>query len=272
MGPVGREHLPGRADARAAVLPAARARVGAVPHAGEPALHVWFRDASGRRHYGSARSQRRAQDPRRHPRMIDVAIIGGGHNGLVAAYYLAKAGLRPVVFERRDVVGGGALTAEIHPGFRCPVLSHETLLHGQIVRDMNLERHGLALLTPAARTCALSAAGAPLVIQDDDAVTAEGIRRFSMKDAAAYPAFREAIESVASVLGSTFDAAPPDIDHPGPRDLWNLLQTGRRFRALGKRNGYRLLRWLPMPVGDLTHEWFETELLRATLAAPGLSG
>ena len=202
----------------------------------------------------------------------DVAIIGGGHNGLVAAYYLAKGGLRPVVFERRDVVGGGALTAEIHPGFRCPVLSHETLLQNQIARDMNLERHGLTLLTPGARACALSAAGAPLVIHDDHAVTAEGIRRFSTKDAAAYPAFRKAIESVASVLGSTFDAAPPDIDHPGPRDLWNLLQTGRRFRALGKRDGYRLLRWLPMPVSDLMHEWFETDLLRATLAAPGLSG
>ena len=202
----------------------------------------------------------------------DVAIIGGGHNGLIAAYYLARAGLKAVVFERRDDVGGGAVTSEIHPGFRCPVLTHEGLLHEEVARDMNLERHGLALLSPAARVCSLSAGSAPLVIYDDPAHSAANIRRVSVRDATAYPSFLMAVESVASVLGSTFEAAPPDIDHPGPRDLWNLLQTGQRFRGLGKRDGYRLLRWLPMPVGDLAHEWFETELLRATIAAPGLSG
>jgi phytoene dehydrogenase-like protein len=202
----------------------------------------------------------------------DVAVIGGGHNGLIAAYYLARAGLKAVVFERRDDIGGGAVTSEIHPGFHCPVLSHEALLQEEIARDMSLERHGLALLAPGARVCSLSAGSAPLVIYDDPALSAASIRRVSARDAAAYPSFRAAIESVASVLGSAFDAAAPDIDHPGARDLWNLLQTGRRFRGLGKRDGYRLLRWLPMPVGDLAHEWFETDLLRATIAAPGLSG
>jgi phytoene dehydrogenase-like protein len=202
----------------------------------------------------------------------DVAIVGGGHNGLIAAYYLAKAGLKAVVFERRDEVGGGAVTSEIHPGFRCPMLSHEALLQEEIAVDMNLERHGLALLTPEARVCSLSTGGAPLVIYDDVARSAESIRAVSARDAAAYPSYRAAIESIASVLGSVFEAPAPDIDHPGARDLWNLLQAGRRFRALGKRDGYRLLRWLPMPVSDLTHEWFETDLLRATIAAPGLSG
>jgi phytoene dehydrogenase-like protein len=202
----------------------------------------------------------------------DVAIIGGGHNGLIAAYYLAKAGLKTVVFERRTEPGGGAVTAEIHPGFRCPVLSHETLLHESIARDMNLERQGLAWLTPAARVCSLSSSGAPLVLHDDAARSAESIGRVSARDAEAYPAYRAAVESIAAVLGDTFDSPPPDIDRPAIGDLWNLLGTGRRFRRLGTRDGYRLLRYVPMPIADLAHEWFETELLRATIAGPGLSG
>src|SRR5688572_31444812 len=125
----------------------------------------------------------------------DVAIIGGGHNGLIAAYYLARAGLKAVVFERRDEVGGGAATAEIHPGFRCPVLSHEALLQEEIARDMNLERHGLALLTPAARVCSLSAGNAPLVLYEDPAQSADSIRRLSVRDAAAYPSFLTASQS-----------------------------------------------------------------------------
>jgi phytoene dehydrogenase-like protein len=204
--------------------------------------------------------------------MIDVAIIGGGHNGLIAAYYLARAGLKTVVFERRGEVGGGSVTSEIHPGFRCPTLSHETLLHDRIARDMHLERHGLARLTPAAQVCSLATGAAPLVLYDDVERSAESIGRLSAHDADAYPAFRSAIESIASVLGDTFDTAPPDIDHPAVGDLWHLLGTGRRFRALGKRDGYRLLRYVPMPIADLAHEWFETELLRAAIAAPGLSG
>jgi phytoene dehydrogenase-like protein len=198
-------------------------------------------------------------------------VIGGGHNGLIAAFYLAKAGVRPIVLEARDDVGGGAATSEIHPGFRCPTLTHEVLLQQRIVHDMDLGRHGLELLRPPAQVCSLSSAG-PLVIDDDPERTRQGITSFSGKDAAALPLFQAALQRTASVLASAFEYAPPSIVKPGAADLWNLLKTARSFRALGKRDAHRLLRWGPMPVADLMHEWFEHELVRATMAGPALIG
>ena len=202
----------------------------------------------------------------------DVVIIGGGHNGLVAAFYLARAGLKPLVLEARDEVGGGAITAEIHPGFHCPVLSHEMLLHERVVREMNLARFGLELLTPEAEVCSLAGDDLPLVLYGDAARTAESLRARHARDAEAYPAFRASVAQIASVLGAVFEAPPPSIDNPSARDLWSLLKAGRRFRSLGRRDGYRLLRWGPMPVADLVAECFGSELLRATVAAPALTG
>ena len=98
------------------------------------------------------------------------------------------------------------------------------------------------------------------------------MRGRSAKDAAAYPEYRAAMEQIARVVGSVLGSPPPDIDDPGPRDLWNVLGVGRSFRGLGTRNGYRLLRWAPMPVADLTREWFESELLCASIAGPAVSG
>src|SRR5687767_4996706 len=203
--------------------------------------------------------------------MKTAIVIGGGHNGLIAAFYLAKAGVKPIVLEARDAVGGGAATGEIHPGFRRPTLTHEVLLQQRIVQDMDLGRHGLELLTPPAQVCSLSPAG-PLVIAADAERTRQGIQSFSGKDAAALPLFQTALQRTSSVLASAFEYVPPSIVKPGAVDLWNLLKTGRAFRALGKRDAHRLLRWGPMPVADLMHEWFEHELVRATIAAPALIG
>ena len=203
--------------------------------------------------------------------MKTAVVIGGGHNGLIAAFYLAKAGVKPIVLEARDAVGGGAATSEIHPGFRCPTLTHEVLLQQRIVQEMDLGRHGLELLTPPAQVCSLSSAG-PLVIYDDAQRTQRCIESFSRKDAAAFPLFQAALQRTASVLASAFEYVPPSIDKPGAADLWNLLKTARTFRSLGKRDAHRLLRWGPMPVADLMHEWFEHELVRATVAGPALIG
>lgn len=204
--------------------------------------------------------------------MQRAIIIGAGHNGLAAAFYLAKAGRRPLVLEQRDDVGGGAITRELHPGFRCPALSHTVLLWRDIVREMDLLRHGLEPVAPAAEVFAPAPDGRALVLYADAARSADAIRAFSAADAEAYPRYRAAIERVAGVLASALAAPPPHIDNPGARDLWNLLNTGLKFRALGRRDGYRLLRWGPMPVADLMGEWFEGDLLSAALAAPGLSG
>lgn len=204
--------------------------------------------------------------------MIDSLLIGSGPNALVAAYYLAKGGLKPIVLERRSTVGGGAITEEIHPGFRCPALSHEVLLHERIVRDLDLSRHGFGAIVSDVEVCALSGSGAPLVLYSDPARTAEALRRERPNDADAYLRFRASIDGISSVLAPLLESIPPDIDHPGAADLWTLLQAGRRFRALARQERYRLLRWGPMPVADLVDECFENELLRATVAAPGLSG
>lgn len=203
--------------------------------------------------------------------MADVLVIGGGHNGLAAAFDLARAGWRPVVFEQRAEVGGGAVTGTLHPGFRCPTLSHEASLHPAIAADMALHRHGLEVERVRELVCAIAPDGPPIVIHSDTARTADGLRRVSAADAAAYPAFRAAVDGVAGALGTLLTVAPPDLDAPSARDLWDLLRAGRRLRALGRRDGARLFRWAPMPVADFTDEWFETDRLRAAVAARGLS-
>jgi phytoene dehydrogenase-like protein len=191
---------------------------------------------------------------------------------LTAAFYLAKAGLKPLVLERRAEVGGGAITGEVHPGFRSSTLSHEILLHEQIVNDMDLRKHGVEFLVPDTDVCALTADRPPLALFRDDARTVDGLGRVSKKDAGSYVTFRETVHRIASVVATTFTSPPPHIDHPTAGDLWNLLSVGRAFRALGRRDEYRMLRWLTMPVADLAQEWFETELLRAAIAAPAISG
>ena len=204
--------------------------------------------------------------------MHDAIIIGAGHNALVAAFYLARAGRRPLVLEKQPYVGGGAVTTEIHPGFRCPSLSHEVLLDAQVAGDLDLSRRGVEIVSLPFPVCALSPNAPALVLHHDIHASVDALRPFSTKDAAAYADFRATLERLSSVVAATFDSPPPDIDEPSASDLWSLLKTGRRFRGLGKRDGYRLLRWLSMPVADLMTEWFEGERLRALLAGPGVSG
>jgi len=203
----------------------------------------------------------------------DVIIIGGGHNGLVTAFYLAKAGLKPLVLERRAVSGGAAITEEFSPGFRCSTLAHSAgPLLPEIVSDMQLARHGLKLVTPEIGVTALSPDGRALVLYNDGSRAAQEISKFSAKDAERYPVFQQSLEKISRVISDALKLAPPNIDDPSRGDLWAMLQTGRALRKLGKKDMYRLLRWGPMAVADLVAEFFETELLRATIAARGIFG
>jgi phytoene dehydrogenase-like protein len=203
----------------------------------------------------------------------DIVIIGGGHNGLITAFYLAKAGFKPLVLERASQVGGAAITDEFHPGFRCSTLAHTTgPIRPDIVSDMQLEKHGLLLITPVACVTALTPDGHALTLYQDANQSAQEIGAFSQKDAAKYPEFQQSLTKISKVISDALGTTPPDIDRPSSGDLWSMLKTGRAIRNLGKKDMFRLLRWGPMAVADLAAEYFETELLRAVVAARGVFG
>jgi len=207
------------------------------------------------------------------PETRDVVIVGGGHNGLVTAFYLAKAGFKPLVLERRAQPGGAAITEEFHPGFRCSTLAHSAgPLRPDVVRDMQLEKHGLKMIAEEAGVTAIAPDGRALILYKDTARAVQEIAKFSEKDAGKYTEFESALRKIGKVIAEALAVVPPNIDDPSKGDLWAMLKTGRAIRNLGKKDMYRLLRWGPMAVADLVAEFFETELLRATIAARGIFG
>lgn len=207
------------------------------------------------------------------PSTRDVIIIGGGHNGLVTAFYLAKAGLKPLVLERNQQPGGAAVTGEFHPGFRCSLLAHTAgPLRPEVLGDMQLGRHGLKLITPECGATALSPDGRALTLYNDAAAASRAVAAFSKQDAQKYLEFEEALRKIGRVIGDALKLTPPNIDDPSRADLWGMLQTGQSLRRLGKKTMYRLLRWGPMAAADLVAEFFETELLRAIIATRGIFG
>ena len=203
----------------------------------------------------------------------DIVIIGGGHNALVTAFYLARAGRKPLVLERRPVVGGAATTEEFHPGFRCSTLAHAAgPLVPQVARDMQLERRGLEWIQPDPRVFAPLPDGRALVLYGHKARSAEEIAHFSRRDAAQYPEFAAVLERMSAFLAEVLALTPPSLDGIKAGDIWSLLKAGRGFRHLGRQDMFRLLRWAPMAVADFVAEWFDNELLRATVAARGIFG
>ena len=208
-----------------------------------------------------------------HSQPAPVVIIGAGHNGLTAAFYLARAGVRTLVFERRSVVGGAAVTEEFAQGYRGPTLAHAVgPLRPSVVRDMQLAARGVEFIHPDPRLVTLSPDGRALAFSRDTARTVDAIRTHSDGDAAKYPEFSSALERLGTFLSELLEATPPSLDGPAPGELWDLLKTGRRFRALGRADGYRLLRWMPMAAADLVGEWFSSDLVQAAIAARGIFG
>lgn len=202
----------------------------------------------------------------------DVIVIGGGVNGLTCAAYLARTGAKVLVLERREHVGGGALTEEIAPGFRAPVLAHATgPLARSVYTDLQLASHGLDFVSSPAELAILGGPS-PLVIWKEESRTVEALRAVSPHDAAAWPRYQRSLAAISSVIATLFTKTPPSVDEISGRDLWTLVGTLRAFRRLHRSDAYRLLRWGPMAVADLVSEPFEHETLRAGLAANGIFG
>jgi len=201
----------------------------------------------------------------------DAIVIGAGHNSLVTAGYLSKSGLRTLVVERRERVGGIADTTELAPGARVPTLMHTVgRLRPSVVRDLDLKRHGLTLLAPEVRVFAPSPDGTALILYGDPARTAEGLHGRSEKDAAAYPDFDRRVRVLSRFLAALGDETPPDIVSPGFGDALLGLRLGRAFRGLGRLDARTILRVLPMAVADFVAESFETDALQAAIAWRGV--
>jgi len=202
----------------------------------------------------------------------DVLVIGGGPNGLTAAALLAKAGLKAVVLERRETVGGAAVTEEFHPGFRASTVAHTAgPFRASLLTELGLDQDGL-FLEPEPRLFAPLPDRRHLSLFGDPAKTAAEIRRFSSKDAERWPEFDASLRRIAAALGEVLALTPPDLDRPRARDLLPFFGVGWALRRLGRKDGQNLLRWGPMAVADFVAEWFETDLLRAVIAARGIQG
>jgi phytoene dehydrogenase-like protein len=201
-----------------------------------------------------------------------IVIVGGGHNGLIAAAYLARAGLRPLVLERRDEVGGCSVTHEIAPGFRAPALAHAVAIRPSIAADLGLARQGLHTIEPPVSALAPALDGRPVVIWRDHARTVNALAGVSPVDAAKWPEFAASVEAVSSAIRELLQQIPPSLDEPRPGELFDLLATGRQLRKLGRQRLYQLLRWGPMAIGDVAAESLELPLLQALLCGRGVFG
>ena len=201
----------------------------------------------------------------------DAVVIGGGHNALVAAAYLAKGGLRTLVLERRDRVGGAVDTSALGAHLQIPTLAHTVgRLRPSVQRDLELKQHGLSLMAPDVRVFAPSPDGTSVTLWDDVARTADGLRSRSAMDADAYPGFDRLVRSIGRFLDELGRSAPPDVKAPGLGDALTGLKLGRTFRGLGREDSRTILRVLPMAVADLVAEAFETDALRAAIAWRGV--
>ncbi len=206
------------------------------------------------------------------PQSYDVVVIGGGHNGLVNAAYLAKAGKKVLVLERRGVLGGAAVTEEIFPGFKFSELSYVvSLLRPEIIRELDLPRHGLEIL-PLDGTFSPMLNGDYLWRVNDHAKTQREIRRHSRLDAEAYDEFSKLMTPMCRFVKPLLSMVPPDPTTLNPKDLKQLNFLLQRFRELSSDERYTLVQLMTMSAADFLDQWFETDVLKATMSASGIIG
>ncbi len=202
----------------------------------------------------------------------DCIVIGGGHNGLVNAAYLARAGKRVLVLERRHVLGGAAVTEEVFPGFKFSVCSYVvSLLRPEIIRELDLPRHGLEIL-PLDGTFTPMPNGDYLWRVNDHAKTRREIARHSRLDAEAYDEYGKAMIEMAHFVKPIMNMTPPDPASLNLKGLLDLLGMGRRFQKLSSEDKYNQVQLMTMSAVDFLDQWFETDVLKATMSASGIIG
>jgi phytoene dehydrogenase-like protein len=203
----------------------------------------------------------------------DAIIIGAGHNGLVTAAYLAKAGKKVLVLERRPVIGGSAASEEIFPGFKYATCAH---LAGSfapaIVSELNLNKHGLEILPLDPLIFAPSLDGNALLMPRDPNRAKEEISRHSTRDAEKFAEFCALTKKLSEFLLTLYSLPLPDRAKPGEFQPMELIKAAWKFHRLGKKQMYEFLRILPMSMGDLLNEWFESETLKAAVASSAMLG
>lgn len=203
----------------------------------------------------------------------DAIIIGAGHNGLVTAAYLSKAGKRVLVLERRPMIGGVAATEELFPGFKYNSCAHLCgLFSSHIIDDLQLRKHGLEILALDPLLFSPLPDGNSLLVPREPEKIAGEISRFSKADASKFSSFAALVKKLTSFLRALNELPLPDRSTTAKLELSGLIKLGWKFHRLGKNDMYEFLRVLPMSIADFLNEWFETEALKAALAANGIFG
>ena len=204
----------------------------------------------------------------------DVVIIGAGHNGLVAATLLARAGQRVLVLERRDNLGGAAATEEIFPGFRADTGAHDaSLFQEQVGRELFLSMYGLSFREPAVSIFAPQPEeGEGLTLWRDTNRAAEAVASFNREDGRRYPAFVAELRRMAGLVREMMQVPPPSLTEPNAGDLLSWGKVGLQLKRLGDREMTEFMRILPMSVKEYLDYWFESDALKGALGAAGITG
>lgn len=202
----------------------------------------------------------------------DAIIIGAGHNGLVTACYLAKAGKKVLVLERRDVLGGACVTEETFPGFKVSTCAYvNSLFRKEITEELKLKQYGFELLERMPSSFSPFLDGRYLLMGGDKELTHREISKFSKKDAEAYPKYEAMLERVADVLEPTLVQKPPNVLRPGLGDLWRTYKLSSGFQRMGTAMS-EAVEVLTGPARTILDRWFESEQLKATLATDAIIG